>query len=506
MTTSQRNLKILHLEDLATDADLVARELRKGGIQFDSVVVDNKTDFIRVLTEFSPDLILSDHDMPSFSSLDALRILKGLQINIPFILVTAMTSEEIAVNVMKEGAWDYVLKDRMQRLPSAITQAFEKFTSLQSQRKAEEKLSQERFLLRLIIDNLPEAITVKDINLRYLIANSLAVQYLGAPSEKEIFGKVLFDFVAPPLAVSIQDVDRLVIQSGKAIIKQEMEVRTPDGENRWMLISKLPLKVNNEVLGVVEVGYDITDQKNNQLHLQKLNESLEAHARELADSNAELEHFAFVASHDLQEPLRMVTSFLQLLKIKYSAQLDATALEYIGFAVDGSERMKRLIQDLLEYSGIGTATLVHENVNVREAINDVLAMMESIILEKQAIVKIDALPDSIGTQKSMITQLFQNLISNALKYSGGKVLEITISGEDKGAQWLFSVRDNGIGIDPKYFDKIFVIFQRLHTKSKYAGTGVGLAICKKIVERHGGRIWVESKPGEGSVFYFTLKK
>jgi two-component system CheB/CheR fusion protein len=250
---------------------------------------------------------------------------------------------------------------------------------------------------------------------------------------------------------------------------------------------------------------NITQRNHAELKLKELNADLEKRAAELKASNAELERFAYVASHDLQEPLRMVTSFLALLQKKHSKEFDETSKKYIHFAVDGAERMKGLIQDLLQYSKLDASNIKFTSFNLQEAVEQVLHILALSIKENEAVIHVGPLP-VINGNKLQVTQLFQNLLGNALKYRSEKTPEIEIECKEENDQWLFSIRDNGIGIDPKYFDKIFVIFQRLHNKNEYSGTGIGLAICKKIIESHGGRIWVDSHPHQGSTFHFTLKK
>ncbi|MPZ75341.1 MAG: GAF domain-containing protein [Deltaproteobacteria bacterium] len=237
--------------------------------------------------------------------------------------------------------------------------------------------------------------------------------------------------------------------------------------------------------------------------LERVNSVLTVQAAELARSNTELEQFAYVASHDLQEPLRMVASYVQLLARRYKGKLDAEAEEFIGFAVDGSKRMQDLIIALLAYSRIGTKTRELAPTECEAVLQITLKNLQIAIDDSQATITHGPLP-TVMADATQLGQLFQNLIGNAIKFRGDKRPAVHVSAEQNGKEWLFSFRDDGIGIDPQYAERIFVIFQRLHSKEEYPGTGIGLALCKKIVERHGGRIWLESEPGKGSTFRFTL--
>jgi light-regulated signal transduction histidine kinase (bacteriophytochrome) len=238
--------------------------------------------------------------------------------------------------------------------------------------------------------------------------------------------------------------------------------------------------------------------------LSATNKALERKVTELDHSNEELRQFAYVASHDLQEPLRMVASFTQLLAKRYRGKLDSDADEYIAFAVDGATRMQRLIQDLLAYSSVGTKGKELLETSSEAALRVALANLRGAIVESGALITHDPLPRVLADDVQLI-QLLQNLVGNAIKYRRAAVPEIHISAtRDPGQKWIFSIEDNGLGIDSQYFERIFTMFQRLHTRDEFSGTGIGLAICKKIVERHGSSISVESQLGRGSTFRFAL--
>jgi light-regulated signal transduction histidine kinase (bacteriophytochrome) len=226
-------------------------------------------------------------------------------------------------------------------------------------------------------------------------------------------------------------------------------------------------------------------------------------AQELTRSNAELEHFAYIASHDLQEPLRMITSYMQLLERRYSGKLDDDASEFIGYAVDGATRMQGLINGLLAYSRVARQGEKFKTTDCNAVVESALENLQVSIEESGTEIERGEMPIVMGDETQLV-QLFQNLIGNAIKFTDNHKPKIAIHAEQRDGDWLFSVKDNGIGISSENIDRIFMVFQRLHSRKEYPGTGIGLAVCKKIVERHQGQIWVESEPGEGSTFYFTL--
>lgn len=300
--------------------------------------------------------------------------------------------------------------------------------------------------------------------------------------------------------------------------------RTFKSEGVHTLVA-VPLRSHEDVLGVVQLGSRMQREfRESELRIldaigrqagiavqkarlyeetKRAQAALAEKAEELARSNTELQHFAYIASHDLQEPLRMVASYVQLLARRYNGKLDEEANEFINFAVDGAKRMQGLINALLAYSRIGTKGKPFEPTDCEEVLRTTLKNLQLAIEDSKAVVTHDPLP-TVMADAAQVGQLFQNLIGNAIKFRDSRSPEVHIWAQRIGAEWLFSFRDNGIGIDPQYKERIFVIFQRLYNKQEYPGTGIGLALCKKIVERHGGRIWVESEPGNGSIFRFTI--
>lgn len=281
----------------------------------------------------------------------------------------------------------------------------------------------------------------------------------------------------------------------------------PHNEQRRIqqtIVNAIPIDDGNGYYALMSIQ-DITDLTYPiQIYQEKLKKR-QSMQRELERSNAELENFAYLASHDLQEPLRMVTTFTQMLGQRYKDKLDPDANQIIDFAIDGAIRMQSLIHDLLIYSRVGRQSQYFEQTDCEEVLDRALSNLQLLIEETNTHIYRDSLP-TVMADKSQLIQLFQNILNNAIKYRREDPPNIKIGVRSEDDYWLFWIKDNGIGISPQYFERIFLIFQRLHTRQEYPGTGIGLAICQKIIQRHQGKIWLESELGKGSTFYFTIPK
>ena len=362
-------LRVLLVEDNPSDIELVSRELRRGGFDLTFEVAQTEQEFVERVRSNLYQVVLADYNLPQWRGMEAVNVLRNENLDIPVILASGALGDVTAVECIKQGVTDYVLKDRLARLPMAVLSAL-----------------------------------------------------------------------------------------------QEKRLR----DERQRAVDDLAKKVE-----------------------------------ELARSNRELEQFAYVASHDLQEPLRMVAAYTQLLAERYKGKLDEPADKYIHYAVDGAKRMQTLVQDLLVFSRVGRLNSENRDTDCNVAVEIAIANLQVAIRESDTHITHDYLP-VVLVNPTQLAQVFQNLIGNAIKFRGPKAPQIQITVEKQPDEWLFSVTDNGIGIAPEYCQGIFVIFKRLHTRTEYPGNGIGLAICRKIIEQYGGRIWVTSQEGVGSTFKFTL--
>jgi PAS domain S-box-containing protein len=451
------------------------------------------------------------------------------------VVVTDIANDPLWINFREAAAreglrscWSFPIMDSHNQVMGTFAIYYKKVKSPTAEE--ENTLERAKNLLMIILENKLAMEAVKSSNRNYdmvaLATNDAIWDWDVETGEVIRSGQGLQIFFGYDLKEASQDNDfwnkrvhpddlqallanRAAVMADPTRLYWEDEYRFRKSDGKYAYVFDRGYIIRDEkgkALRLLGATRDVTERKESEALLLELNTRLKQRADELAASNIELERFAYIASHDMQEPLRMITSFLQLFKKKYEDQIDETAEQYIHYAMDGADRMKKLIMDLLEYSRVGSNKGNFEPVDPNQVVQEVINVFMDRIEEMKATVKVGKLPATITANRIQLSQLFQNLIGNALKYHSGKSALIEIDGTEEDSHYLFSVKDNGIGIKPIFFEKIFVLFQRLHHKNEYSGTGIGLSVCKKIVERHGGKIWVTSEPGLGSCFYFTISK
>lgn len=358
--------------------------------------------------------------------------------------------------------------------------------------------------LALLLESVPDAMIGVNSDGRIVLLNRRA---------EEMFGYTRDQLIGKPVEILVPESLRRPHMEHRREYAAEPRAR-PMGIGLDLVAvradgSELPVEISLSPMGtpsgmlVLAAVRDVSRRRRTEEEKRKTAAALEAANRELAQSNAELEQFAYVASHDLQEPLRMVSSYVQLLARRYRGKLDADADEFIGYAVDGAKRMQQLTNDLLVYSRVQRRGKPPEPVNLEEVLADVVQNLKESLSTEGAGVTHDPLP-TVQADRTQMVQIFQNLVGNGLKFHGPQPPQVHVWAEPQNGHWVISVRDNGIGIDPKYADRVFSLFQRLHSRDEYPGTGIGLAICKRIAERHRGRIWFDSHPDRGTTFHFTI--
>ncbi|MCA9246697.1 MAG: PAS domain-containing protein [Planctomycetales bacterium] len=380
-----------------------------------------------------------------------------------------------------------------------IASTIRKLRHVEEITRLNQQLERERGILNTLVERMPDAIYFKDRASRFVRVNPGACRIFGASDPESVVGKSDADFFRAGEAAEYLADEQRVMETDQPLIGKEEHECWQDGEMHWVLTTKMPWHdQHGNTVGTFGISRDITD-------LKAVEEALENANEELRRSNVDLEHFAYVASHDLQEPLRAVTGYCQLLERGVGDKLSAKEKSFLRGAIEGATRMHGMIEDLLEYSRVHRKGEAMGVTDMNAVFEQAKASISAAAESAHADITADPLPKITADEKQMV-RLLQNLLGNALKYRGTKCPEIHVSAEDGADTWDFSVADNGIGIDPKFHEKIFLLFQRLHSRAQVEGTGLGLAICKRIVDRHGGRIWVESQPDEGATFHFTIQK
>jgi len=445
-----------------------------------------------------------DLKLPDINGLELLQPLKNMHPDIEVMMMTGHGSMESAMHALNLGASSYITKPlNMDEVLSKIRDILEKQSLTLEKRRVEKALLREKSFNEGIIAALPGLFYIFDENGRFIQWNK-NVEVASEYSSEEVSKMIFMDFFVKKDKMNIANTLIKVFTEGEAIV--EGNFKSKSGKITPYYITGVRTVIDNKSY-LVGLGIDITKRRKTEEQLKKyqyhLEELVNERTHELKETFKDLEQFVYVASHDLREPLRTITSFTQLLSKRYKDKLDDDANEYIKFAVDGAHIMDELIGDLLSYSGVGTRGKAFKMTDCREVLDNIIFGLQASIQESGAKITHNNLP-TVMVDSSQFIQLLQNLIGNAIKFHGEKPPRIHISTKQEDNKWVFSVKDNGIGIDPKYFNQIFEIFKRLHTREEYSGSGIGLAICKKIVERHGGQIWVESEVGKGSTFYFTI--
>ena len=488
------------LEDSALDAQLAIEMLESTEFAHECTWAQDRETFEANVSLGAVDLILADYALPDFDGITALEIARERCPGVPFIFVSGVMGEDIAVQAMHKGATDFVLKSRLDRLGPAVRRALEEKRERERRRKAEAELRATEQRYRALVDNAREyAMVMTDADSQLTLWNPGAERMFGY-AEAEAISKRLDDLLAD-VEGGGDTIDRAVQEAaatgeGHA----DLWLRRKDGSRLWA--TGITTRVPGH--GFITVLRDATDRQLQEQERAARAAELEELNTALARSNRDLEQFAYAASHDLQQPLRTVKSFVQLLALRYRDKLDTNGREFVGYIEDGVDRMQELILDLLEYSRVlYQAKEAERDADMNELFDLAIDSLDAAIRETNAVVTHGELPVVYCHPKLMVL-LLQNLLSNALKYKSDCAPEIHFAAERRAKDWLFSVRDNGIGFESQYAGQIFELFRRLHSDAEYPGTGVGLALCRKMVEQEGGRIWAESQPGAGSTFFFTL--
>ncbi|HEY9754879.1 MAG TPA: ATP-binding protein [Oculatellaceae cyanobacterium] len=494
-------MQVLVVEDNPTQSTLLRLHLQK--LSFNVECVGTLTGALERLAKPGIDVVLLDLSLPDSQGIDTFYRVHSLAENTPVVVLSALDDQELALEALHSGAQDYLIKGRVgdDSIVRCLRYAIER-------NRVESALRMSERHTRLIIENSLDAFIAIDVDGIITDWNLQAEKQFGW-SRKQVIGKSVAEVIVPSRFRDKHVLDKnqlFSVAKGRFMNRRrEMYVLRRNGEEFPVEIGVFPIKDPDGIMYCAFVS-DITERKHIEAKTQELNEELERRVQErtqeLIKSNEELEQFAKVASHDLQEPLRAIQGFVSLLEKRYKGKLDPDADEFIGFIVDGTTRMQQLIQSVLLHSSIKKEEGLENITDVNAVVDEVLTNLRAAITESKAEFEIEDLPE-VAVDRTQLIQLFQNLISNSIKYRNGPP-KIAISAELSVDRWLFTLRDNGIGVDPKYAERIFDMFARLHGKTEYSGTGIGLAICKKIVLAHGGRIWMESEPGHGSIFYFSL--
>jgi len=541
---------LLLLDDHDARAERAGRLLAKAGPKpFKTSRCSIPADGLEPLKTFPGDAVLLGLERCGPEGLDTISQIVETAPDLPLVVLSAAEDEGQAIAALARGAQDCLCEKQLtaavlersiryaiecRRFQVQLKKAHERWDGKAGERTAElaaanrflrkeiaehvraqEGLKADLRLLRCLIDSSPDLIYVKDAQSRFLVANRQVANHMGASDPQELLGKTDFDFYPWELSRRYFADEQTVIRSGRAMVAKEEFTVDNDGCQKWISTTKTPFRdEQGEVAGLVGIGRDITAQKRAQTQLAKAHAELELRVQyrtaelsrtveELTSANQELDAFVHLASHDLQEPVRTLVSYCTLLVEDLGGDLGGQAARDLHYITDAANHMRALVQDLLVLSRAGRSAMQRERLRLNDCVETALALLQAQIKASGARVTKPSLPEVTG-DRVLLTQLYQNLLSNAIKFTDKKTPSIELTAEKENGVWTLGVRDDGIGLKPEHAGRIFAPFRRLHARSQYEGTGIGLAICRKAVERHGGRIWVESQPGQGAHFRFTL--
>lgn len=498
----RERIRVLVVEDSPTLSKTLILMLGGNGLLAETAF--NLSEALLRVHEPGIDVVLLDLTLPDSTGIGTFYAVHAEARRTPIVILTGLNDETIAIECMHNGAQDYLIKGQASNhsIVRCLHYAVERS-------RVEQALLDSEQRLRMVIEHSLDAFVACDPD-GYIVDWNKRAEAMFGWKKAEALGEKMSTLIIPD---RLRDKSTLTQEERKARRQKYLNRRTElmaihrDGHEFPIEVAFFEIKDGGTETFCCFIE-DITDRKLIDERKEKLNEELDSLVQErtleLQRSNEELQQFAKVASHDLQEPLRAVEGFAKLLAKRYKGKLDKDGDEFIEFILDGMQRMQRLIQDVLAHSNIEIDRSHRSETSTRVVLKEVQANLVQLIEENNATFELGKLP-VVAVDRSQLVQLFQNLISNAIKYrKPNETPHIVISADRSVDEWVFSIRDNGLGFDSKYADKIFDMFARLHGKTEYSGTGMGLAICKKIVNANGGTIWAQSEIGQGSIFFFTL--
>jgi PAS domain S-box-containing protein len=507
----KNEIRILMLEDKAADAALANHALREGGIKFTLRRVDTRARFTRELQQHTPDLIVSDHALPGFDGFTALEITRKNHPDIPFIFFTGSLDETNIVETLKRGATDYVLKRRPDDLAPAVRRALREQEERTRRTQAEEAFHKSEEMLRLLIENVTDyAIYMLDAEGRVASWNAGAERMTGFRASEAV-GKPMHNcFTQAELKAGKPD-----HELNRAAVEGRMQAEgwclRKDGSRyfaQWILTAVRD--GSGKPAGFLKVARDITERRQHEEQIARWNSELEKRVAErtaqLEAANKELESFSYSVSHDMRAPLRHIDGFIEILQGNLASSLDPENREHLKTIADAARQMGKLIDDLLGFSRMSRAKMSNRRVGLAKLVPEAIGQLKRDAGGREIEWVVGNLPEVVA-DPNLLRQVLLNLIGNAIKYTRTRTkARIEIGSTSSEDEIIFFIRDNGVGFDMRYADKLFGVFQRLHRASEFEGTGVGLANVRRIIHRHGGRTWAEGEVDRGATFYFSLPR